>query len=365
MPWWAEGCEETRKMIISYDNLITRLWLSGAIRPYNDDDDLLDEQGLPPIPHPYWVQRLGFQQEDPVTDFRSGGVLSLALMVHVVESCPQTFARFVRPNGDACVLPFGITSINITDMMAKFLMLAKNVDRMDALLSQKPFWKMFADPNALTVSQELCCDILADVVVELQMERAFLDQPHVTVFDFSFILERTEQRVQYDLLGAGPKTVSELYAVHSRLKSKYQKLLQQRLNPQPHDDVRDTVKKTATEWATGATSLAGSVMSKIKTPGFNPLSRVSVDSVTASDVAPEAENHAHLGDAKAGAVSGDVTTSEQQPAQPDLLTAHHETSPNPVAVANEDDNDWAKVLATTDAVGNFCIGSHEDDDDDL
>jgi hypothetical protein len=83
-------------MIISYDNLITRLWLSGAIMPYErggfasapsaavvEDDDrpghidtMIDERGLPPVPHQYWVDRLGFQQDDPVTDFRSGGVSS-------------------------------------------------------------------------------------------------------------------------------------------------------------------------------------------------------------------------------------------------------------------------------------------------
>ena len=73
-------------MVISYDNLITRLWLNGAIMPYekggyassldtetllsqqNDNekrsaiDTLINERGLPPIPHQYWVDRLGFQQ---------------------------------------------------------------------------------------------------------------------------------------------------------------------------------------------------------------------------------------------------------------------------------------------------------------
>lgn len=78
-------------MIISYDNLITRLWLSGAIMPFEKGgyasltsadngkrtgsiDTLVNERGLPPVPHQYWVDRLGFQQDDPVTDFRSGGV---------------------------------------------------------------------------------------------------------------------------------------------------------------------------------------------------------------------------------------------------------------------------------------------------
>ena len=214
-------------MVISYDNLIVRLWLNGAIMPYveggyaekhklntapKDDeeeetdllnmdqattedvkppstlpstvsvdldevgedgkhiDTLIDEKGLPPTPHRYWIDRLGFQQNDPVTDFRSGGVLSLAMLVHIVEACPDVHARFL-PSGDAHMLPFGITCINVTDMIAKFCMFAKSIDRMDALLSQKPFWKMFGDPNALLVLQELSMDMLCDVVVELKRER--------------------------------------------------------------------------------------------------------------------------------------------------------------------------------------------------
>jgi hypothetical protein len=88
MPWWEQGIEQSQKMVISYDNLIVRLWMNGGIMPFadllgGDVDTMIDEKGLPPIPHAYWVERLGFQQPDPVTDFRSGGVLSLAMMVHM------------------------------------------------------------------------------------------------------------------------------------------------------------------------------------------------------------------------------------------------------------------------------------------
>ena len=197
MPWWEEGIADTKKMIISYNNLVTRLWLNGAIEPYSGvgasgDADLLSfdappppattttttttplethvgDDGLPPVPHEFWVDRLGFQQKDPVTDFRSGGVLSLAMMVYMVESKPVLCQRFFT--GDTSVLPFGITCINVTDMIAKFLMLAKSTDRMDALLSQKPFWKMFADPNAITAVQELAMSMLCDVAVELGQEK--------------------------------------------------------------------------------------------------------------------------------------------------------------------------------------------------
>lgn len=182
MPWWEAGVETTKRMVISYDNLIVRLWLNGAIMPYveggyaeehklntapkdeeeeedllnmdqvatedtkpppplpsttstkldevGDDgkhiDTLIDEKGLPPTPHRYWIDRLGFQQNDPVTDFRSGGVLSLAMLVHIVEACPDVHARFL-PSGDAHMLPFGITCINVTDMIAKFCMFAKSI----------------------------------------------------------------------------------------------------------------------------------------------------------------------------------------------------------------------------------------------
>jgi len=292
MPWWELGVEQTGRMVISYDNLITRLWLNAGVLPFMPDissspecppaaplaeasheirpssaalaravrkgilpipgpsclpsppppqeepgssviapqstlrslasstsqvSSLVTEKGLPPIPHEYWVSRIGFQQEDPVTDFRSGGVLSLAMLVYIVESCPATHRRFL-PGGEAGMLPFAITSVNVTDMLAKFLMLSKSVDRIDALLSSKPFWRMFADPNTLLVLQELSLDILGDVVVE--KGAALAEGEKITVFDFPTIMEVTEKRVKDDLLGAGPRSVNELRHLATRLRSK-------------------------------------------------------------------------------------------------------------------------------------------------
>ena len=279
MPWWEQGVETSKKMVISYDNLIVRLWLAGAIMPFVDGgyaeqhsnvtvlkddvpseskttlgekgnideeeshiDTLIDSKGLPPIPHPYWVDRLGFQQTDPVTDFRSGGVLSLARLCHIVEACPHVHERFL-PSGDTHMLPFGITCINITDMIAKFCMFSKSVDKMDALLSQKPFWKMFENPDSLLVLQELSMETLCNVVVELKKERQMTEfdetskqknsMQHtapgdVTVFDFSEILKRTEKRVNDDLLGSGPRTVDELRMIHSKNHIRYLKAMEQR-----------------------------------------------------------------------------------------------------------------------------------------
>lgn len=288
MPWWEQGVERTKKMTISYDNLIVRLWLNGAVMPYEDGgyatpppkpipqttqpdllltstssssgssiDTMIDTHGLPPIPHSYWIDRLGFQQSDPITDFRSGGVLSLAMMVHLVESCPILHARFLPPNGDACVLPFAITCINVMDMLAKFLMLSKSIDKIDALLSQKPYWNMFAaDPNALLVCTELSMGILADVVMELETERRWTTavaaaaavknrgdnnasvvgmnangktKHYVTVFDFTQILQQTEHRVYDDLLRTGPKTVEEMRMIDEKNRTRYQSILERKV----------------------------------------------------------------------------------------------------------------------------------------
>lgn len=376
MPWWSKDIDpnnpgkflsmaDTGIMLLSYDNLISRLWYA-MIRPTatmkDDDDDALlidtattaagaakeeetvttldddnekktdlsettatkskqqhQQKPSPPVPHSDWVDTIGFQQPDPVTDFRSGGMLSLALLVHIVESCPSTFARFDRntnTNGNsASVLPFGITCINITDMISKFLMLSKSTDRMDALLSQKPFWYMFTNPSAILVVQELALNMLADVVDEIVTVRqlqhtlstssatkkptsdsnnddseqkqptdstgaapaaidlldsnsmttdhqdsttttpshpqqpdtnelsaenasdAFVKQDDgddetkkfITVFDFSHILSVTERRVEYDLLGAGPRSIGDLRTIHTKLIMKYKIQLSNKL----------------------------------------------------------------------------------------------------------------------------------------
>jgi hypothetical protein len=360
---------DTGKMVISYDNLITRLWNTGlrrhsipsgdtattgdGIHPTKEDgsthatvdghgtnefDGFVDEPlqpdvpiapsssssevpvvtvddatKVPPIPHEFWVTKLGFQQADPVTDFRSGGVLSLGLMVWIVEHCPNTYRRFCSANDDpVAVLPFGITSINVTDMIAKILMLSKRTDRMDALLSQKTFWKMFSDPYAILTVQELALELLADVVQELVLVRQTTNssnasttaattttatlaqqesspppaqpqpQPlpmehitnrvtslnlesttptvnasidyssYVSVFDFAHVLTVTEQRVEYDLLGAGPISVQDLRQIFRKLRLQYQTQLQTKLD-------RIRIKQNGTQQASPNVHDTGSI----------------------------------------------------------------------------------------------------------
>mmetsp|Transcript_26173 Transcript_26173/g.61492 ORF Transcript_26173/g.61492 Transcript_26173/m.61492 type:complete len:519 (+) Transcript_26173:936-2492(+) len=394
MPWWEHGIEESKKMVISYDNLITRLWLNGAIEPFAESansfgDDLISldspskrttstlethitDKGIPPIPHEFWVDRLGFQQPDPVTDFRSGGVLSLAMMVYMVESKPAICKRFFV--GDTAVLPFGITCINVTDMIAKFLMLAKSTDRMDALLSQKPFWKMFADPNAITAVQELAMSMLCDVAVELGEEKRipYLAEKtntnegmpgdvsdKVTVFDFSTILERTETRVRDDLLGAGPKTVEELRSIAGRLRLRYQNQLQRKIERAKLKvgiDTGDSSGTTASareesssnplqiaspqfkEAMGKATHFAGGIFAKVK----DRLGAEQQTSATLVDLPPMQDTPA------ASATKG-----------PSIMAP---TSGNS---AGSSDGDWTgtDIAPATEGIMNFSIGDDDDDND--
>jgi hypothetical protein len=380
-----------------------------------------------PVPHAHWVDRLGFQQADPVTDFRSGGVLSLAMMVHLVDSCPATHARFVRPHGEASVLPFGITSINITDMMARFLMLSKVVDRMDALLSQRPFWRMFADPYALLVCQEVSMDVTADVVVEFTQERG-----SVTVFDFAEILTVVEERVERDLLGAGPKSVQELRALYQRNKVRYQKLLATRMgdndkkkqdgeSDSPLGDAAETsrsaaaaneandpdgvpavassgssdsgrrlresmwkqatnIKSQTSKLAGSATNFAGNVLHKIKAPGFAAVGQATSPAkapAPAPDLLsgspPKAMNEvptvAEVTEGEAAATETIIFDTVTPPTMTGLpLTP--ETEPNSSkasssSLAVSDDDDWAKdIQSATEGVSNFSIGGDEEEGDD-
>lgn len=239
LTWWY-AMEANNVPILSYDNLLRRLWKSGVIRPYQQGSD---EHVLAlAVPHEHWL-RLGFQETDPSTDFRSGGLLGLACLVYVCEKREDVRRRFTAEDGDVGgILPLAGTSINVTNMIADILMLKQSVESVDALLRPRKFWGVFLDPMALLVLHGLCLDFLADVVVEIRTERkkemeakekegeeGFEDEEDeypthggkVSAFDFPLILERTKRRIEEDLLGAGPTSIKELQAIAQELRTSY------------------------------------------------------------------------------------------------------------------------------------------------
>lgn len=189
-------------------------------------------------------------------------------------------------------------------------------------------------------------------------------QSQVTVFDFSIILDRTEQRVEKDLLGCGPKSVEELKVIKSKLKQRYRAQLErkkQRVEQQlekedqqkqlaaaaakveePADGntnedeaekvgVAGQVFTKAATVASGAGTMAAGVFAKIKSPGFNPMR--------------EAEN-----------VGADETSGSQAPDSSDLMIFS-------ASEINGEDEDWIQspAIPPTHAIEHFSI----DDDDNM
>jgi len=205
------------------------------------------------------------------------------------------------------------------------------------------------------------------------------------VFDFSLISERTEQRVERDLLGCGPKSVEELRAIRVRLKQKYgmqlekkkqraqqqlQKEEEQRRQAASESNTTDSDRNQAeesklaagvagikleeprkvagevinkattsvTNVASGAGTMAAGMFAKMKIAGpkFNPLRKeeINVDTINAGH--------------EAGG-----------PNSPDLM----KFSASEDDADDGDDGDWIQSPANppTDAIEHFSIA----DDDDL
>ncbi len=73
--------------------------------------------------------RLGFQQSDPATDFRGGGLLALHQLLHFARTRPSVARRMiVEPADEAARYPWACVGINITNEALK-LMDARLLDR--------------------------------------------------------------------------------------------------------------------------------------------------------------------------------------------------------------------------------------------
>lgn len=195
----------------------------------------------------------------------------------------------------------------------------------------------------------------------------------MTVFDFPIILETTEKRVGNDLLGAGPKTVEELRAIHAKLKIKYAMALEEK--------ERKAGQPPIPPPGTKALENANDVFAKFKqaaSPQFmrvpdgdeekkkkNASSRI-MDIVT--EVVEFQQPHQSLSPKRSTAAK--TAAAVQEPA-PDLLTANT-GSPEKKGSGEEEEGEWANVSThettgeVTTSIGEFCIDdSEEENDNDL
>lgn len=208
----------------------------------------------------------------------------------------------------------------------------------------------------------------------------------VTVFDFSTILERTEKRVQHDLLGAGPKTVEELRSIAGRLRIKYQNQLERRIQraKQKNEDQNVTTGRDGSGNNGGgdnskftvpplqiqgvmdkASNMAGGLFAKVKSAKFrtsftNNNSRFDeetesrVNTATIVDLPPFNDTP-----------TATPTSSTIKPAA--TTTTNRNVSGNASATSSNGTDDWegTDIAPATDAISNFSIGDDEEEDADM
>lgn len=65
------------------------------------------------LPHSEWVSPIGFQQEDPSTDFRGGGFLSLIILALYIVRCPRDWLADIMEERSSGYCP-AVVSLNIS-----------------------------------------------------------------------------------------------------------------------------------------------------------------------------------------------------------------------------------------------------------
>jgi len=134
--------------------------------PYNQEDqtheDLLmrywtavfDGEQLPASTSARW-KRLGFQSNNPRTDFRGGGVFSLQNMVYMAEKYPADMKQMVVEQTRLLEYPLSAALVNVSHMLVLFFRLNDAPSKLPAVgddtaskRAMKNFARLAVDPSS-------------------------------------------------------------------------------------------------------------------------------------------------------------------------------------------------------------------------
>ncbi|CAK0808466.1 unnamed protein product [Prorocentrum cordatum] len=152
---------------------------------------------------PRW-KRLGFQSSNPRTDLRTG-ILALDSLVYLVERYPQPAQRMVvEAASDEYDYPFAVASINVTQMLAKYLRLLTGLtqaqQREEAMIHDRRQLRAFAQLCVCAARMgwdafgELYC--AAMVRMHQTWKEMKTQRPELNVFSFAEVLEDVAAAVQ-------------------------------------------------------------------------------------------------------------------------------------------------------------------------
>ncbi|KAH7442944.1 hypothetical protein KP509_02G009100 [Ceratopteris richardii] len=133
---------------------------------------------------------MGWQGNDPSTDFRGGGFLSLENLLFFSKRFPKTFQQLLCKKGGRRATweyPFAVAGVNITFMLIQML----------DLRSGKPrSWPAFRFLSFLT-EEEMAFDLLYCVAFKV-MDTLWLAM-HASYMEFNVVMEATRLQLEHEL----------------------------------------------------------------------------------------------------------------------------------------------------------------------
>mmetsp|Transcript_47317 Transcript_47317/g.133461 ORF Transcript_47317/g.133461 Transcript_47317/m.133461 type:complete len:405 (+) Transcript_47317:90-1304(+) len=164
---------------------------------------------------PRWRQ-LGFQSSDPRTDLRTGK-LALEALVYLAERYPLAAGQMVREaQSDGIDYPFAVASINVTQLLARYLGLAGDITstaRSGGHVAPRRVVQRFArlllntEATGVDTFGELHAAVMARLHAAWRARK--VDDPELTIMDFPPALDETLAAVHAFCLSAALESAGE------------------------------------------------------------------------------------------------------------------------------------------------------------
>jgi len=184
----------------SHEDLLRRYWRFF----YTDDDDFPRTSAL-------W-KKAGFQSDNPRTDFRGGGLLSLECMVYFAEMYPMKFREIVFESESCGQYPFSAGFVNVCFMIVVYLRLNRYPGKVvggDEAASNYCLKSFVALEEGGNAFEELFC------ACSIKLHRTWrrLSCEGSTLMDFPEALRITKRRM-ISVLGNKPASVYDFKSVY-------------------------------------------------------------------------------------------------------------------------------------------------------
>lgn len=163
---------------LDHQEALKELWY--AAFPESDLHGLVSEQ---------WKE-MGWQGNDPSTDFRGGGFISLENLLFFAKRYSKSFQQLLRKKGGRRATweyPFAVAGVNITFMLIQML----------DLRSSKPSSWMGASFLRILAEEEMAFDLLYCVAFKV-MDTLWLTM-HASYMEFNVVMKATRAQLEQEL----------------------------------------------------------------------------------------------------------------------------------------------------------------------